>query len=78
MSDIEITHEKLRYFLTIERSYNAIADLFSLTEKERNSENAGDWMIDRIKQFQTGYILRKSIIDKEAYPVDTGGTPDEK
>lgn len=39
----------------------ALAKLFDLTEEEANHPNAGDWMVDCIKQIQVTHIALTTI-----------------
>lgn len=44
--------------------FEEIADLFALTEQQKLDPRAAEWIIDRIKQFQTSYMIRKAIVEK--------------
>ena len=51
--------------------FEEIAELFALTEEQKVNPKAAEWIIDRIKQLQTAYMIRKSTTEKVDFPKDT-------
>lgn len=62
---IEIEVDRLTTLLNYRKEYFKLCDLFNIPPDIRDYPNAGDNIIERIKTYQTGYILRKSAAEKE-------------
>lgn len=53
---------ELLYTLSVRnRSFTKVCQLFGLSENEMNDPNAGDWIVDCIKQYQTAAMIAKSM-----------------
>lgn len=70
------TDSKLLMELSIySHHFRVLADYFNLTEAQRLDPNASEWIIDRVKQIQTAYMIRKSMADKDQFPVAPAPNP---
>lgn len=43
--------------------FSEVAELFALTPEQQDDANCGKYVVDRIKQLQTAYTIRKSSRD---------------
>lgn len=59
---MNISPDFLAELAVMNLNYNKICDLFGLSHEDRRSPQAGDWIIDWIKQMQTAYLLRKAAV----------------
>lgn len=62
---IEISLDELQELLCYRKEFNAVCDLFNIPPSIRHYPNTAKNIIERIKTYQTGYLLRKSAADKE-------------
>lgn len=58
---LPIDEELLKDMSVMILNYKVICDHFGLTEAERRSPSAGPWIIDCIKQYQTSYMITKTM-----------------
>ncbi len=57
-------------------SYKTVCDFFGLTPSERLNPNAGEWIVDCIKQFQTSSMIAKSMKLREVANTSVEGYKD--
>ncbi len=57
---LPIGEELLKDMSVMVLNYTRICKHLGLTEEQMRSPNAGDWVIDTIKQYVTAYLLTKS------------------
>lgn len=56
-------YKLLAKLATMAASLEEVAKLFALTEEQMTDPAAGRWLVDRIKQLQTAYTIRKGLAD---------------
>lgn len=58
---MKLTPEQELESAQVKVNYFKVTQFFGLTEKEALHPNAGDWIIDVIKQYQTTAVIAKTL-----------------
>lgn len=62
---ITIEVSALTDLLDCKREYNKICDEFKMNPEDRSKNGAADAILERVHTFLTGYILRRSVTERE-------------
>lgn len=62
---------------TMAASLEEVGKLFALTPEQLKDPSCGIWLVDRIKQLQTAYTIRKEINARVDFPSNPVAFPSE-
>lgn len=63
---VTIPVDFLTELLNIRREHFKVCDTFKIPEEIRGNIGVGDGINERIRQYTTSYIMRKTIVEKQA------------
>lgn len=74
----------LRKIVTMAENFKTVATIFHLTQEDLEDPKMGEYVLERIRQYEAGYIMRKELRAKvtqvrvETNPLPPIETPDKE